>query len=87
MVAVINVSKNIEHQECINCGVDMWISASMLTELKKSKATFYCIHGHGQSYTKGTIEILKEKIAAKDETIAMLQRQIDAKPRRGRPRK
>ena len=75
--------------DCISCGVPFWVQVELNTQWKDSKKLFHCPNGHGQSYSKGTVEILRETIAAKDRELeAMIIALADAnKPRRGRPRK
>lgn len=46
------------------------MSPTFLAMLKRDKQTFYCINGHGQSFSKSTAEILNVKLLEKEAIIA-----------------
>jgi hypothetical protein len=62
--------------ECCNCGVVFLVSERLHLSWRRTKQTFYCPNGHGQSYTKSTAAILEERLAKKDEEIQKLQKEL-----------
>jgi len=73
--------------ECYNCGVIFSVSNELDQNFRKTKKLFYCPNGHGQSYTKGTAEILSEQLQDKknrvfelENEVARLERKLKRKP-------
>ena len=78
--------RNFIEIECCNCGVIFMVSEGLNDNWKKTKATFHCPNGHGQSYTKSTEENLREmlefkrkRITDQDIEIARLERKLNLK--------
>lgn len=86
----LNITKVYTTIECCSCGVDIAMSNAMMSSVKETKKTFYCINGHGQSYTKSTSDELRDTITKKNNEINRLEsevRTLKTKKTRGRPRK
>ena len=45
------MADNIISESCCNCKQPIWMPVSVQRFLRSSHRTFYCLHGHGQSYT------------------------------------
>lgn len=54
---------------CCNCGVLFGIPSDFRDDVRRTKQTFYCPNGHGQSYTKSTYEIEIEKLKRDKEQL------------------
>lgn len=54
---------------CAGCHVPFAITQEHQASLRSSKQDFYCPSGHPNIYRKGTEDILREKIAAKEREI------------------
>lgn len=68
---------NIKQITCCNCGVIFWITESHNSDLLRTKTTFYCPNGHGQSYQGETDKQkyekeLQEKQRIKSELLSQL---------------
>lgn len=72
----------ITHEACCKCGVTMFMTPRMQQEFRESKETFYCLHGHPQSYTKSRVDILREKITERDHKIAELEEKLRQKKKK-----
>lgn len=76
----------VEEVCCRNgCGVSFWMTHGMRERFKKSHESFYCPHGHGQWYpSKTDEEILRERLAEKNNEIGILQEELrkKCKPKR-----
>lgn len=78
--------------ECCECAYTIHVTAELKQRLQDNGKLFYCINGHGQSYSKPTVSILREKVAARDKEINDLKIKLEQaqKPtikKRGRPKK
>lgn len=63
---------------CANCGVVMWMPKSLNSQLRDSHATFYCISGHANIYSKKTnIEEIEGKLANEYAKNAQLEGEIE----------
>ncbi len=63
---------------CCNCGVPFGLPSDFQEQLRKTKNSFYCPNGHGQSYSKSKAEILQDKFnAEKIESEKRLQEMTD----------
>lgn len=50
---------------CFTCGIHIFFPPHQEKRLRESHAVFYCLSGHGQSYSgKSDVEVLREKLAA-----------------------
>lgn len=78
--------------ECCVCAYKMIVSAEHKQRLIDNGRSFWCINGHPQSFTKSTVDILKERINIRDSEINSLKIKLEqaTKPiakKRGRPSK
>lgn len=68
-------------QTCINCGILFSVPDEWDRERRVDKRVFYCPNGHEQCYTRGTVQILEDKLRAaqaeKDATERRLQSQLN----------
>lgn len=86
-MAEITMDVELKQIDCCSCGVSFWISAEHKTDLISTKRSFFCTNGHNQSYITNPEDRLKRTIEQKDETIAMLERQLAEKCRPKRKKK
>jgi len=52
----------LEPLQCCKCGTPFAISEFLKTNLIRTKETFYCPLGHGQSYTQSEADRLRAKL-------------------------
>ena len=64
-------------QECCHCGVIFGVPEICGKNYRKTKQTFYCPNGHGQSYTESEAERLQKIINSKNTEIQNLKNEID----------
>lgn len=64
------MADEIINSPCCNCKVPIWITASVDRYLRSSRATFYCINGHPQSYSAEPSEAEKLRKQLEAERIA-----------------
>ena len=59
---------------CCKCGVFFWVDLYLQCELKNSHRSFYCPHGHSQSYvSKSEAERLREELIIKHGEVQGLE--------------
>lgn len=54
---------------CCNCGVCFGMPSDYQDQLRKTRQSFYCPSGHGQSYSKSSTEIELEKQKQETERV------------------
>jgi hypothetical protein len=86
-MVMITMTKEFELEECITCAIHFYITAAFVKRLKETKQSFYCPNGHSMAYTKGTVQILQEKIQQKDLEIINLKRELDLAASKKRKKK
>ncbi len=77
----IQTTKEITKIECCNCGVDFWVSEALRQNWLKTKETFYCPNGHGQSYCKSTADKLQEQL--RDANLKINQKDLEIQSLKG----
>jgi DNA repair exonuclease SbcCD ATPase subunit len=72
---MIDVSTNLEVEECCTCGTIFGFSATLKANLKKTKETFYCPNGHPQHYIgeKEAEKLRKELHAERVKSIGFVE--------------
>lgn len=82
---IVNFTKDIHIEECVNCGVPFGISMTLHDRFKKTRESFYCPFGHGQHYTgQNEEERLNQRVRELVEEKEVLKQELAAKPKRGR---
>lgn len=61
---------------CPQCQVPFGISARMDECFRESKETFYCPHGHSQSYREGDLERVRKQLVAVTATKERLEAEV-----------
>lgn len=62
---------------CANCGCTQWMPKELNDHLIKNHKTFYCLHGHGNHYSKKTeIEEIQGKLMNEYAKNAQLEKVI-----------
>lgn len=70
------------------CGVTFAIDNGFDERLRNSHRNFFCPNGHTNHYPhKNQEEILRERLSAKDEIIAKLEKDLAKKKRKNRAKK
>lgn len=79
MGAVLQMQVRLESATCITCGIEFALPEERMSWLRdKKNVLFYCPNGHGQSFTGKTAEqLLREQLAAKEQTLAAERRLKD----------
>lgn len=73
-MTIINVTVQLEVEECCNCGVAFGMTSDMTKRRRDDKKAFYCPSGHSQSYVGTTLEKkLQEANSAKSRAQAALR--------------
>lgn len=74
---------NIEVETCASCGVPFGISEQQRSNLRRTKATFYCPSGHGQNYVgKTEADKLREQLVATENSLKLAREGRDSAERR-----
>lgn len=85
---IVDFQEKLVSQECLACGITFAFTATVDRQLRQSKRLFKCPNGHDQSYVRGEIDDLRDRVAGlerdlensrqwsagKDERIAVLSR-------------
>jgi len=54
----------------------MFIPDEVLSKLKETQKTFYCLNGHAQSYTKSTADILRDTVNKTQRELSQTKREL-----------
>jgi hypothetical protein len=57
-------------EDCISCGIEFAIPEWLYDRLREKGDTFYCPQGHSMSYTKPTVQVLRDKLRAKEAELS-----------------
>lgn len=79
MQYAINHATRLSTVDCCNCGITFAMPSTLLDRFKNNGNSFYCPHGHGQSFTKSEVDRLREKLDEQTRTATeMADRARDA---------
>jgi RNase P subunit RPR2 len=85
----MNILTDFKQEDCPNCYITFFVPAAFQAARIKDKKKFYCPNGHAPNYLGKTDEqVLRERIAIKENTISCLESELKAAKRKPRaPRK
>lgn len=64
--------------ECCNCAIPFYIPSVLDKQLRESKASFYCPHGHPQVYRESTSDQLRRENERKNAEANRLQIELNS---------
>lgn len=79
---LIQATEQLRVEQCYKCQCLFAIPMDLYKRARiDSNVSFYCPHGHGQSYTKSEVSVLKEQLESKERQLQWKQEQIESKNR------
>lgn len=72
----MNIYIDITHEYCCACGCSMFMPAEVVSKLRETKKTFYCLNGHAQSYTKSLSDTLREELNKTKKELSCVREQL-----------
>ncbi len=75
--ATISTELTLVIEECCRCGMMFGMTQDVQRRLGDNGGTFYCPHGHGQSYTEPTVEVLRKQLREEQGRVAQIQSQLN----------